>query len=105
MLENAYRMAGIIELDADPSPLSTARDDSTLERLFASLVGRDAADETEAGPPDHRRGSPRWTRVGEDLVYDGRPTISADLGALLRELELEYELVCDALREADQPGE
>jgi hypothetical protein len=96
-------MAGIIELDSDPTQPLAVADDSTLERLFAGFAGRDSIS-PDPVEPSPRSASPRWTRVGEDLVYDSRPTLSADLGALVRELEQEYELVCEALRHSHPSG-
>ncbi len=102
MSENAYQAAGIIEL----TPCIAARrpwvDDSTLERLLTSFAGFDSlAEHLEVAEPEaadagefveEPRG-PRWNRLG-GAVCDGRMSVTADLGILLRELEREYERVC-----------
>ena len=97
MPENVHAIVGIIEISNCSGGATGEVDDSSLERLLASLAGHDSlADELMLLPG--RSGSGGWQRVGEDSVYDGRAMVSTDLGALQDELEREYSQLCESLR-------
>lgn len=99
-------MTGIIEVTPTPASRRPTVDDTTLDRLLTSFAGFPSlADEAEAesaasGEVEEaavtemaaEQATPLWQRVS-DSVYDGRMSVTADLAALMRDLELEYERV------------
>jgi hypothetical protein len=95
MSENASNFAGIIELTPNASDVACI-DDTSLGRLLVSLAEHDSLDKDPAAgdcPPP----STRWSKVGDDSLYDGRTSLEADLGQLLEELEREYLQLRDTL--------
>ena len=96
MFENAHAIVGIIELTSAPEQSAAEVDDSRLDCLLASLVSHESlADASHLTPACPK--AMGWQRVGGDSVYDGRASVTADLGALVDELEREYAQICDVL--------
>ena len=97
MSENVHAIVGIIEISNFPGGATAEVDDSSLDRLLASLAEHDSlADDCEQLPS--RGGWSGWRRTGDDSVYDGKTSVATDLGTLVAELEQEYAQLCQSLR-------
>jgi hypothetical protein len=98
MFENVHSLVGIIELTTSPHGSMSEVDDSSLERLLASFAEHDSLADELALPASPQRAA-GWRCVVADSVYDRRTSITADLGALVSDLEREYGQVSSALRD------
>lgn len=95
MFQNAHVVVGLIELTSSPDAAAAAVDDSTLDRLLASLVTHDSlADELRL--PGTSVDSD-WRASRRDAECMGRVIATTDLDALTADLEREYAQLCNSL--------
>jgi|GEM_PF-2925133 len=96
MFQNAHAIVGLIELTNASPEAATMVDDSTLDRLLESLVSHDSlADELQLR--DRGLAAYERQRIGDKSPYFGRASVSADLAALVEDLEREYAQLYESL--------
>lgn len=89
MFENVHSMVGLIELTNCPGAAMSQVDDSSLDRLLASFAEHESLADEHCGPASEAK-LPAWQSSRDAALYDRRISITADLGALLTDLEREY---------------